>query len=160
MLVGLPGCGKTSFVRDVLQNVTVISTDNFIESQAALLGKTYNEVFKDTADEAKKVFNLEFDLAIKNKENIVIDQTNTTKKTRKRKLSRLPSDYKKIAIYFPCDWSTIKKRNLERKQYGRDVSDLVIFQFIEKLEAPTLDEGFDRIIIIGDNESKTVQHSL
>lgn len=56
VLVGLPGSGKSTFVRNVFgddpSGVFIYSTDDYIEEYAANRSMTYNEAFKDTINYA------------------------------------------------------------------------------------------------------------
>lgn len=164
MLVGLPGVGKSTWTdsfrrknRDQLinnsfynntgfiDNLTIISTDNIIESIADEYRLTYNQLFDDiTYSFAEKMSYKIAKLSIDREDIIIWDQTNLTKKTRKRKLDMFPSEYKKVCVLFgiPDD---LDKRLMNRP--GKVIPDKVIKDMIMKYEQPTTDEGFDDIIM-------------
>jgi predicted kinase len=104
MFVGIAGSGKSLLKNELLKNknYVVLSTDEII--MEFYPSKSYNESFKlsNDFDGGAKV-NAEFDKrikeSIKNKKNIIFDQQNLTKKSRKRKLNLIPDKlYKKIGI--------------------------------------------------------------
>jgi predicted kinase len=150
MLVGLSGSGKSTYRNMVVEDSfdTVLSTDDYIEEFARLNNKTYNEVFEEQIKDAQKRFNHDFDEAIKNGQSIVIDQTNLTVNSRRKKLARVPKDYKKIAVYFCVDHNIIFEINKQRAEFGRTLPMSVLYNQIKSLQIPTLEEGFDEVIIV------------
>ena len=150
MLVGLSGSGKSTYRNQISEDNfdVVLSTDEYIEEYARLNGKTYNEVFHEQIKNAQKRFNENFNEAIKDGKNIIIDQTNLTVNSRRKKMARLPKEYKKYAVVFDVKGDDLKNVNEERKQFGRALPDNVIQSQIDSFEMPTKDEGFDQIIVI------------
>lgn len=149
MLVGLSGSGKSTYRTDIAEpDDVILSTDEYIEEYARLNGKTYNEVFHDQIDAAQKRFNEDFNQAIKNGKNIILDQTNLYIHARRKKLARVPKDYKKIAVVFDVKSDILKEVNESRKQIGRALPESVIQSQIDAFTMPTLEEGFDQIIVI------------
>lgn len=148
MTCGLPGSGKSTWVDNFVygrQDYVILSTDRIIEQIAYYENKTYNEVFKDNIKHAEKKLNIAIDYAIRNNMNIIWDQTNISKKTRAKKLKKIPKDYKIIAVVFNRTPEFIRSGNELRKQFGRNLPDNVLESFIQNFEEPTLDEGFSRI---------------
>jgi len=154
MLVGLPGSGKSTWINKDLSEFenlfgefAVISTDNYIEEKAKQEGKTYSEVFTKYIDEATREMNVTIAKAIRENKNIIWDQTNTTVKSRKGKLSKIPNSYNKIAVVFHVPMETLKKR-LEKRaaETGKIIPDHVMKSMNDSFEIPTKDEGFDDIM--------------
>ena len=56
MMIGLPGSGKSTWIKANLPGVKVLSTDDFIDQYAAEKGKTYSEVFAKAAPLASAKF--------------------------------------------------------------------------------------------------------
>jgi predicted kinase len=145
MLVGVPGSGKSTWVKNQVwaDDCVIIGTDHFVESYATSVGKTYNEVFQKYIVTAKKLMdNQVIEASIQNKD-IIWDQTNTTVKSRGEKLKIL-SDYYKIAVVFP----TPERQELDRrikKRIEKVISQHVVNQMIDRLTLPTKEEGFDEI---------------
>lgn len=150
MLIGVPGSGKswwTSY-RCPLVNPVVLSSDAYIEEHARKINKTYNEIFRDHIDDAIKNTNLMCQKAIEEGKDIIWDQTNLDKKSRARKLARFSSKkYKKIAVYCHASHDDIFAVNEKRREFGRTIPEPVLLDMISRFEYPSLDEGFDDIII-------------
>lgn len=146
MLCGLPGSGKSHFrARYNVWNCVQISTDDILEEMAAQQGKTYSEVFEDGVKDATKIANEVFQIALKENKTIVWDQTNLTVKKRKRVLSQVPKHYRKVVVYVYCDESERQKRLKSRA--GKIIPRSIDKQMQENLEVPTLDEGWDRVVM-------------
>ena len=149
MLCGLPTSGKSTFVSKLLndpayKNSVVLSTDSYIESVAQRLNKTYNEVFDDTIDEATRQLELTLIDAKDRGNSIIWDQTNLTPKTRKKKLSKIPSSYGRIAIWFDITLDEALKRSQHRP--GKVIPQRVLHLMSEQFVPPSCDEGFDVVI--------------
>ena len=76
--------------------------------------------------------------------DIVWDQTNLTKKSRKQKLSLLPNTYTKIGCVFEIhDYEELSRRRELRKE---KIIPLDAIENMKKtFEVPSLEEGFDEI---------------
>ena len=149
MLIGIPGSGKSTWIGgNINTNDTVIvSSDDYIEQYAQQHNKTYNQVYKEQIKNAVQNINKRLDYAIKNNMNIVWDQTNTSSKTRREKLSKIPNSYKKIAVYFETPNNIELNRRLNNRP-NKTISSTVISHMKNSLQLPTVEEGFDEIIII------------
>ena len=149
MLCGLPTSGKSTFVSKLLndpayKNSVVLSTDAYIESVAQRLNKTYNDVFEDTIEEATRQLELTLIEAKDRGKSLIWDQTNLTSKTRKKKLSKIPSSYARIAIWFDITLEEALKRNKQRP--GKVIPQRVLHLMNEQFIPPSCDEGFDVVI--------------
>jgi predicted kinase len=91
-----------------------VSTDKLIELEAGRQGKTYNDVFKDYIDTATKLMNADVLEAVAEGKDIIWDQTNTGRKSRKAKLAMMPGYYK-IAVMF----ATPEKEEWQRRINSR-----------------------------------------
>jgi predicted kinase len=144
-LIGLPGSGKSTYIKNMGFNGVRVSTDDYIEMIAAKENKTYNEVwdnktYKDAERWAKDALNH----AIDNHRNIIYDQTNLTAKTRKKKLDAIPETYYKIGIVFKTlDLGDYFSR-LKGRQ-GKTIPLHIIENMAISFEVPTTEEGFDQI---------------
>ena len=146
MLVGIPCSGKSTYVNklrtyEYWENAVVLSTDNYIEEQAKRLGMTYNEVFQDCIDEATSQLEMSFVRAKEEGKRIIWDQTNLSIKTRKKKLTKVPSIYKRTAVWFQVDLEEALKRNETRE--GKFIPESILKRMYHQFEVPTLEEGFD-----------------
>lgn len=154
-LVGLPGSGKST-VREKIMKATnldpfVYSTDDHIEAIGKACGLTYDEVFSDAINMAKTLMNKKLSDAIAQKRNILWDQTNMSKKSRRRIFSILPKEYKVscISILLPrsiSEWKELDSRLNSRE--GKNIPDHVLDSMIRNYQEPSLDEGFEKIITL------------
>ena len=146
MLCGIPCSGKSTYVNKLLtyeywENSIILSTDNYIEEQAKRLGMTYNEVFQDCIDEATRQLEMSFVGAKEEGKRIIWDQTNLSIKTRKKKLTKVPSIYKRTVVWFQVDLEEALKRNETRE--GKFIPESILKRMYHQFEVPTLEEGFD-----------------
>jgi predicted kinase len=159
MLGGLPGCGKSTYRKTLLNseiiefnNCSNISSDDYIVVNAKIANQTYKESFNQIARIATNKMNDDVEYAISCNYNMIWDQTNLNTKTRKTKLAKIPKHYKKVAIWFDVDLEIIFARNNERKAIGRDIPLHVLNSMIESMQPPIIDEGFDAVIVNDDLE--------
>lgn len=145
MLIGVPGSGKTTWIKNNKHNAIVASTDDYIEASAAKQGKTYSEVFKDVINYANAQMKQDLQFAIKNDRDIIWDQTNLTVKSRRDKLKSIPNNYRKVAVFFSVP-NDLRDRLASRP--GKTIPEPVIISMINQLQPPTKEEGFDEIVAV------------
>jgi len=145
MLIGVPASGKSTYRQTLPADATVLSTDDRIEVIATALGKTYSEVFRDHIGQAEKDMYQQAMQAFARGDDVIWDQTNLTKKTRAKKLIMVPDEYEKIGVYFSTPAHDEHKRRLDGRK-GKVIPPNVMMGMVSQLQAPTKDEGFDRII--------------
>lgn len=145
MLIGVPGAGKSTW-RAKHNGPTVASSDDYIDAVAANAGKTYSEVFRDAASTANKYALESAKAGFARGDDVIWDQTNTSRKSRASKLAIVPKNYRKIAVFFPTP-PDLRERLAGRP--GKFIPEPVILSMINALEVPTKEEGFDEIINAG-----------
>jgi predicted kinase len=160
-LCGIPCSGKSTFVNELKkipywENAVILSTDAYIEKQAQRCGLTYNQIFDDVIDDATRELELELNMAKDRGENLIWDQTNISRKTRKKKLSKLPSIYARGVIYFDVTLEEALRRNENRE--GKYIPKSVLKRMYHQLEVPTLEEGWDYVEKV--KSQGTIQSSL
>jgi predicted kinase len=148
MLVGIPTSGKSTYVEklkklDYWKDAVVLSTDSYIEKEAKRMGLTYNQVFDDVIDNATRELELQLIMAKDKGKDIIFDQTNLSKKTRRKKLSKLPSYYRRGVIYFEVSLEEALKRNKTRE--GKFIPESILKRMYHQFEVPTISEGFDYV---------------
>jgi tRNA uridine 5-carbamoylmethylation protein Kti12 len=150
MLVGVPGSGKTTFVKSMIEDemfpvgrAIVVSTDDFIENHAKQEGKTYNEVFDEAIGPAGKHLDSLVKYAIENNLSVIWDQTNLNRSTRAKKLARFPKNYETMAIYFPAP-EDLEERLASRP--GKTIPENVLNNMIKNCDPPRCDEGFHNVM--------------
>ena len=148
MLVGVPGCGKSTWAMNCKEkfNFEIISSDSIRQ-----------ELFGDAAYQGdnQKVFALMQNRAVKFIEqgkNVCYDSTAINRKTRKGILNTLSNfdNVHKIAVVFAVAENWCKHRNMQR---SRQVPEYVIDRMISQFELPFISEGFDEINIIYDSSN-------
>lgn len=153
MLVGIPGCGKSTWaqwylneliLRDLyLEDPVIISSDKFIEERAKQEGTTYDKVFNDTIKVATSNMYTEKNQAVAHNKNIIWDQTNITTFSRISKLRTIPKEYYKVALV----WEP-KEEYLNHKTERPDkhIPKEVLWDMYHRYQPPLLTEGFNQII--------------
>lgn len=156
VLVGLPGCGKTTWRNFLTDNNTdknlyiTISTDDYIEEQALLENKTYSEVFKQHIENAEEACWTRAEIAFNAGLDVIWDRTNLTVKSRKRVLNIAPNDYVKIAVVFPLPPNDVWQNRLMNRP-GKVIPKEALDNMKALYVAPTVDEGFDYVLnILGE----------
>lgn len=143
LLVGIPNSGKSTYVASKLDNFVVISRDDtLMEYSKEKLGLdcSYTEVWKHLTDEDQseidKILLRKFNLAVKTKNNIVIDMTNVSRKSR-RKWTNIKG-YNKIATVFKTSWEEAKRRNQLRN--GKTLRENILLNMAKGFIVPGYDE--------------------
>lgn len=150
ILVGVPGSGKSTWIQNNFygqKRIVVASTDKYVERFARERGTTYSEVFNQVMPDALKLMLQDVQRAVNKNSNLVWDQTSTTKFSRLKKLRMIPSHYEKVAVVFPTPDSHELQRRLNNRP-GKIIPPEVLSEMQENFVMPSLDEGFDRIIVV------------
>jgi predicted kinase len=142
MLIGVPASGKTTWVEKNKGDALVISSDNLIETYAADHGMTYNEVFKEQIKIATAVVKTEAQKAFDLDQDVIWDQTNITKKSRKSKLAMVPKHYHKTAVFFAAPPEEEWQRRLNSRP-GKSIPSHILDSMVEMLEMPDASEGWN-----------------
>ena len=158
VMVGLPGLGKSTIanfglgVYDRIEMpVFVYSTDAILERIANQLGKTYNDVFEQHIKSATAEADIDLAYAIKERQDIICDQTNLGVKKRAKIINRMRQagyEVRCVCIVPPKEghFSDLKdwKYRLANRP-GKTIPGSVLKNMIESFVMPTKDEGFDMI---------------
>jgi tRNA uridine 5-carbamoylmethylation protein Kti12 len=156
ILIGLPGSGKSTFINHYLtkKKALIASTDNIIELRAKKDGITYSEAFnKYDFKEIDREMRSRIAVASKKNEDIIIDQTNMSDKSRVNKMNLVPKTYVRYAIVFWAHPEILKDRLEKRaKDTGKFIPDKVINQMLVNYVPPSASEGYKDIILISYNK--------
>jgi predicted kinase len=133
VITGIPGSGKSTLAKKRFATYKRINLD------------TLKSRFREEAEILK---------ALEKGENIVIDNTNTTRRSRKRYLDIAKSFGVPVrSAYLRCPLDLALKRNDSRR--GREqIPSYVVKFYNRKLEPPRLDEGFDSCEVIDVDEGE------
>lgn len=147
ILVGVPGAGKSTWIssQNYDGNTAIISFDFHIERHASSVGRTYDEVFEQFSNTARNLVIKDLEDAVEGGLDIIWDQTNTTIASRRLKLKKLPSSYKRVAVVFRTPPAEELNRRLASRP-GKSIPLFVLKKLIANMEPPSLREGFSRII--------------
>lgn len=154
MLVGIPGCGKSTFAKTFeTQGYKIHSPD-----------KIKNELNMHSVEEIKDVFNIVETNILKDMESnydIVYDSTNLPRKRRIQFLDRIKKyNYKTICYVFIVPIDVCKQRNLKRTGYSF-ITDAEYKILLNIFNPPLSDEGWDKIIYkVYDGKTEFLKEKL
>jgi predicted kinase len=151
MLIGLPASGKSTWALENSDNDTIaVSTDEFVEEYAQAKGIFYQDAYKELDfKEIESKFKDKLIQKFNDEKNVILDQMNLSKKSRKKKLSVVPSNYEKIAVIFDIpDNLRYHREKIRYESTGKLIPQYVVNRLSASMNLDVSDEGFDRIIII------------
>lgn len=159
MLVGLPGCGKTTAAEKLLKEnpeLTTVSTDQYIEEIAKKKNKTYAQVYREVGDDATKWMNRQIAHLIKDKKSFIWDQTNVYQSARIKKNKFLKQNkYEVIAIVVELSDEELNRRIAKRaEEGGKKIGYKIMQEMIKNYTRPAYYEGFKEIFIINDQQEQ------
>lgn len=149
ILIGLPGVGKSTFVKNHFSDYQVISSDDFIQERADAAGVTYNDAFESNIKAATLHFFDSIEKAVTAKKNIIVDRTSLTVAARKRILNMVPfREYNKRAVEFkmPESDDEIAEWKTRLNRHGKAIPDYMLSSMRKSYQPASYDEGFDHII--------------
>jgi predicted kinase len=152
MMIGLPYSGK-SYIREELleeKKYAVISLDDELEKEAINRDSSYNDIFADSNFVKAKYGELNNKLAkaVYGKENIIIDMTNLSRKSRKKRLDILTNDYYRKALLVLETTDNIHSRMNTRKE--KTIPLKVIDDMTLSFNMPTHNEFDDITLMMSD----------
>lgn len=142
MVIGAPGCGKSTYIQNHLkENELVISRDKI---RFGMLND--NDEYFSKEKEVYNEFIKQINAAIAADTTFYVDQTSLNAAARNKLFSRLKKKPDKvIGIYFTTSLDIILQRNAQRTGRALVPEDAVINMF-NSLTKPTFEEGFDEIL--------------
>ena len=146
IMVGAPCAGKTTFAKTHYPGHYLVNLDSIHELLAQKGSHRYDWWDRDFARTIEKhMVCKRLSLGI----SIVVD--NTPNVLREERAKYMPFAYHygavPIAVYFPPNRHLCVERNWKRKEEsGLFVPNDGIFEMLERMEPPTIEEGFAKII--------------
>lgn len=155
IMVGIPGSGKSTLVHKIIRDmgdhgdqVFVYSTDNLVEEYSKAMGWTYNFGFSKYIDRATKEMNSQLDLAMRENQEIIWDQTNLSAKKRKTLIDRLKKQYtvECHSVLMPAGDSQYEDWQFRlNNRPGKTIPAHVIESMSDSYVKPSLSEGFSAV---------------
>ena len=159
MLIGLPGSGKSTWAKDVLDYTSLYVKPGFLGPTFKIFSSDeYREKIcgdVNCQDDNQKVFNTLYDNLIeyvKNGGSAIYDATNINRKSRKTLLHRLQDLHIDDLVVQGVVFATPIEKCIERNNArDRKVPEEVIHSMACRFELPLTNEGFDDIVYNYDN---------
>ena len=149
ILSGIPMSGKTTWIKENYPDTKTISRDEIVMEVYG--SRNYNDAFRNV-DQKKvdKVLRDRLTQANLANENVIVDMTNLTAKTRAKNLSYFSDNFYKVSVALPILGSSEYKRRNELRMINENkfIPYNVINSMINTYQLPTDSEGFDEIIIL------------
>jgi len=146
ILIGLPGCGKTSWINDqewFTSRYKLLSRDNYLREVSNHKNISLTEAVNDYQGDCSSEILLDAVNISNRKQHVIIDDYNITQSHRE-KLLFIFSDYKKIAICFrERDVYLLHERVKHRVGYVISMRRLQLMN--QMYVYPSETEGFDDI---------------
>jgi predicted kinase len=155
-MVGVPGSGKTTVARNRFPDALRISLDDI---RLMLSGKTFDlriepavAVAADSIKESLAAFSASKGI------DLLFDATNVSRERRAALIATARRHgLSPVAVYLAPPMATAHERNLQRPF---PVPTHVVRRFGQILEPPTLDEGFDQVIVVSDDGNTLTTSSM
>lgn len=161
--VGLPGSGKSYLTEKIIKDnpdIVVLSIDNILERYAKKENKSYREIWSSYIKIAEKEFNDTLDDAIKNKKDILWDQTNLTSESRAKKLPKLiENGYEIDAVAIELSFDEWMRRIEHREANGgKTMPKAVLEDMAKSYQSPNYQEGFSNILLVNDDNNISLKN--
>ena len=149
-LIGIPASGKTTFAEKSEYNDYIkISSDEYIMNKARLTGISYEDAFRKYRGNIKRYVESAIKACVNTEQSFILDQTNTYKEPRAKKLSFVPDSFHKKAIVFDISYrDAVMRADIRFKKTNKFISHKVIEDFHKNFTYPSYEEGFNEIIEI------------
>jgi predicted kinase len=147
MLIGAPGTGKSTARNNIGADATICMDDLRLE----WYDTDYDKAFKMSTEDKKfghKVEKLYIE-ALNNHNTVVLDNTNTSAKQRRRWLAPAKArGFQLVAVVFPVDLDTVLARQNSRTD--KKIPDHVVVNMYNRLSLPMYGE-FDKVLVDSSN---------
>jgi predicted kinase len=145
VMVGLPASGKSTYIeQNASEGSFIVSRDRIVEDLGD--GITYSEKwYSANQKEVDEVLQEVFKQAKKENE-VFVDMTHLSTKSRRRTLSHFGKEWKKkCVVVLPSLTQLTNNSEYRKNTTGKFVSDSVVLEMMSRFSSPTYSEGFDEI---------------
>lgn len=144
VLIGVPCSGKTTLAKSYFSDHEWVNLDTIHAMLTQDGPRGFNHLNRKLG---RSIEHTMISSWLSQNRSVVIDNTNLTQEDRAK---YFPPAYEfgaeQIAIYFPPDRDGCVKRNWKRKdETGIFIPNDYIYESIDRIEHPTIDEGFTEI---------------
>ncbi|HLZ08370.1 MAG TPA: AAA family ATPase [Chloroflexota bacterium] len=152
VMVGVPGSGKTTIARSRFPDALRISLDDL---RLMFTGRAFDPTVEPAVATAAEALNESLAVfAAAKKVDVLFDATNVSRKRRAGLIATARQHgLSPIAVYLTLPIGTALARNRRRLN---PVPPMVIHRFSRILDPPSLDEGFDEVIVIANGDDGPV----
>lgn len=153
MLIGAPGCGKSTYRRKLLSSSPDAAVVSMDDMRLEFYGGPYDKAFLASTKDSK--FGAKVDKryieTLRENDVVILDNTHTAAKARRRWIAPAKArDFKLIGVLFPVALDTIQAR--QRTRGDKVVPDDVVENMYTRMSLPMYGE-FDEIIVHDGNLS-------
>jgi len=153
VLCGIPGCGKSYFAQNYVNNHKDILWVSRDEIRYSLLGGEDKVTLRNYFSKETQVKSNFFEIinkCLESGKDVIADATNLHPAARKELLSRIYASYgKAVAVVFTTPYPVCKARNSTRKGI-RVVPEEQLKRMWNRFQYPTKDEGFSSIYEVNE----------
>lgn len=152
VMIGVPGSGKTTYARTHLPNAIRISLDDL---RLMMSGETYQERLEPAISiAAGALVQSLLPYCALRAWDVVFDATDVTRARRAPLVAAARAfGFRPVAIYIATALGLAHIRNRQRPF---PVPGEVIGSFAHRLEPPTVEEGFDEVVVVKGDEPTTL----
>lgn len=139
MMMGLPGCGKSTKVKELVDDDTIVLSSDAIRVELGIAPDKVGRTFE--------VLHQRVRTSLKDGKSVIYDATNLSRKNRLAALrvaAQSHVDCRKILYCFLTPLGTCKKRNAQRTGAAR-VPDELYIRMMKQFDIPLKEEGWDEI---------------
>jgi len=134
ILIGIPGCGKSTWSKENINENTVVICKDAFRSMLRIDYK-YNKKYEPIVHDLQTAAIIS---AANNELDIIVDEVNINK-AKRDKLKEIVPDYEIVYVVFK-NTDTLDRRMNEPRGYTREEWNEVIQGMIESMEWPETDE--------------------